>query len=158
MNKLSRRKQIKLLKEKEKEALTILKEAAAVFLSVNLPKQAAKCFFTGQDFKKAGEIYSSLSMWREAGDSYYLLEDYKRAAENFEKVGDILRILDCYENSNDWVGLLDSLYKNRSGLPEVEYQNFVKKFLPLALEDLVKEVDLEINYEPNVSIFKNFDI
>ena len=128
------------LNSQEKQAILDLKVAADNFITIDLPKQAAQCLFSAKEYKKACDIYMKLEMWTQAGEAYFILEDYKKAAECFDKTNDFIRVMECYEAMEEWEKLIEIVYKYKNQMKPQDKENYIKKFVPLALEKLVNEI------------------
>mmetsp|Transcript_18084 Transcript_18084/g.22604 ORF Transcript_18084/g.22604 Transcript_18084/m.22604 type:complete len:91 (-) Transcript_18084:4715-4987(-) len=61
---------------------------------------------------------------------------YREAAQFFEKGDLFLRSIECYEQLQEWELLLHCLNRNQEKLGAVERQSMVKKYLPIALNNI----------------------
>ena len=140
LKKYQRKEAKKRLTSEENEAINNLKQAAELFLAIDLPKQAAQCFFSAKEYQKACGIYLKLELWTQAGEAYFIMEDYKKAAECFDKTQDYIRVMECYEAMEEWEKLIEIVYKYKAQMKAQDRESYIKKFVPLALEKLVSEI------------------
>lgn len=140
LKKSQRKEEKKKLNQLENSAINELKEAAELFLKIELPRQAAQCYFSAKEYEKACKIYLSLELWTQAGEAYFLLENYKKAAECFEKTQDYIRVMECYEALEDWERLIEIVSKYQALMKPQDRSAYIKRFVPLALEKLVEGV------------------
>ena len=79
-----------------------------------------------------------------------MVKKYKRAAEDFVKAGEYNRAIDCYARLKDWDTLLSTINKFSNSMSREERESLIKKYIPLALEQLMPRVvpvrDEEIVY------------
>ena len=79
-----------------------------------------------------------------------MVKKYKRAAEDLVKAGEYNRAIDCYARLKDWDTLLSTINKFSNSMAREERESLIKKYIPLALEQLMPRVvpvrDEEIVY------------
>jgi len=64
------------------------------------------------------------------------------AAKDFEKVNDYIRALECYDTLKNYEGCLEVIYKMKDYIPDKDRESYVKKYLPLALSEIIVKLDL----------------
>lgn len=147
---------LKELKHSELEIQSELNKIAEKYLENNLKLEACECYLRSKDFEKAAELYIILEMWNEAAEMYYMNGQYAQAADIYSKNSDFLKMMECYENLKDWDMILRTIHQFKSLIPKEKKFDYLKKYFPLILENLVENVDFE---EPKIHTFsKKTDI
>jgi tetratricopeptide (TPR) repeat protein len=146
MSKPQKKKILNDLKNKQIETRRLFLEAVEIFLSIELYKQAGQCYYSAENYEKALECYLKSNNWKEAGECYFLLELYEDAAEAFYKGGDMFRAVAAFEKTGEY-GRIMEIISDEDKMSQVDAEdrdNFLAKYLPLALGQLIEKAQLEV--------------
>ena len=131
------RRQVRTDKE-----LALLKfaEAGKEFESLGLYKNAAKCYFSAKENAKAAQLFEQMEAWGQCAEAYLACGNYQAAGDMFLRTGEYLRAIEAYKVIRNWEAVLDCIHSNSEHMSREERETLVKKYIPIALEDLMPKV------------------
>jgi len=132
------KKQVQEAQAKERDAKNMFQLAGEEFVSLRLPKYAARCFASAGDFEKAAKLFESRECYEEAARCYSSAELWTRASHCYAKLDKFQEAVECLEKGNYWNELLETLSSFRKRVPEDKFEEYIKKYIPLLVENLVK--------------------
>jgi tetratricopeptide (TPR) repeat protein len=130
----------RMAKEEAKAANLKFKEAAELFKRHNLPKNAAKCLFSAGKPLEAADLFESVGMFGQAAEAFAACKNYRKAGEQFMKAGEYSRAIECLKMVKDYEKILDVIHANANSLSRGEKDKLIKKYVALALEELMPRV------------------
>eukprot|EP01102_Stenamoeba_stenopodia_P012541 TRINITY_DN3978_c0_g1_i2.p1 TRINITY_DN3978_c0_g1~~TRINITY_DN3978_c0_g1_i2.p1 ORF type:complete len:1649 (-),score=507.99 TRINITY_DN3978_c0_g1_i2:45-4790(-) len=132
------KKQVQEAQSREQEAKAMFGQAGNEFLELRLPKYAARCFASAGDHEKAAKLFESRGAYDDAARCYYSAELWQRAAQCYVKLQKVQDAIECLEKGSLWQELLETLSSFRTLIPEVQFEEYIRKYIPLLVEHLAK--------------------
>lgn len=121
-------------------ALLKFAEAGKQFEALGLLKNAAKCYFSAKENEKAARLFEEMEAWGQCAEAYLACGNHQTAGDMFLRTGEYLRAIEAYKVIRNWEAVLDCIHRNSEEMSREERETLVKKYIPIALEDLMPKV------------------
>ncbi|CAG9320670.1 unnamed protein product [Blepharisma stoltei] len=115
-------------------------------------KEAARCFASAKENERAADIYQSIGLISQAAEAYLASGHYEAAGDLFTEKFEYIRAIDAYRCGRKWDKLVHCIYKCRNNMADKERQKFIKKYVPLALENLMPQAFLTLDEDKNTIV------
>lgn len=127
-------------KDAETNAKQKFMEAGKMFLKCNLPKSAAKCFFSSGKPLRAARLFEEAGMWGASAEAFSAAKRYREAGDMFMAAREYPRAIECYKMVKDYEKILQVIDTFSKSMNRDEKDKLIKKYVALALEDLMPKV------------------
>ncbi|KAL4461532.1 hypothetical protein ABPG74_016156 [Tetrahymena malaccensis] len=117
-------------------------QVGEIFYNREQFKQAAKCFFSALNYQRAADCYIKIGNIRAAAECYYIIQDYVRASELFLDCKEYIKAIECNDLLENWGRILEIINLAKGSMTLKTRELYIKKYAPLALEELVQNIGL----------------
>ncbi|EAR98741.2 UvrD/REP helicase amine-terminal domain protein (macronuclear) [Tetrahymena thermophila SB210] len=117
-------------------------QVGEIFYNREQYKQAAKCFFSALNYQRAADCYIKIGNIRSAAECYYIIQDYVRASELFLEGKEYVKAIECNDLLENWGKILEIINLAKGSMTLKTRELYIKKYAPLALEELVSNIGL----------------
>ena len=129
-----------IIKTEKMRAIQKFLTAAENFEQLGLIKQAAKCYFSAQENRKAAVLFEACAAWGQCAEALSACQDWVPSGHMFVKAGEYTRAIDVFRKAKAWEEILECIQKFGSIMTEKEREGLIKKYIPIALEELMPKL------------------